>query len=172
MVPFLREHLLAAHAVLRPALAELSVALVGDDRMADLHLRFLNIPGPTDVLTFPLDEDDAGNVSVGEVVVCVPEARRRSADEGTDPAREVLLYALHGMLHLCGHDDLTDDGYDAMHRAEDDLLTRLGVGPVFAATPTAFPGAAGAGGRVQSALPMNPNDPEPSQPARADRSPG
>lgn len=131
LVPYLREHLRAAHAILNPPLVELSLALVGDPAMSDLHLRFLNVPGPTDVLTFPLDEDDDGSVLAGEVVVCVPEARRRAKAEGTELEREVLLYALHGMLHLCGYDDTSPRQYSRMHRAEDEILTKIGVGPVF-----------------------------------------
>src|SRR5687767_7531261 len=52
---FLRRHLRAAHAILRPPLLDLSIALVGDRRMAALHEQFLHVPGPTDVLTFPLE---------------------------------------------------------------------------------------------------------------------
>jgi probable rRNA maturation factor len=131
LVPYLRRHLRAAHALLRPPLREFSLALVGDRAMSDLHEQFLNIAGPTDVLTFPLDEGAAGHVSAGEVVVCVPEARRRAKAEGTDLERETLLYALHGMLHLCGYDDQTDRQYARMHKAEDAILKELGVGAVF-----------------------------------------
>src|SRR6478752_5885854 len=102
-VPFLRRHLGGAHAILKPALDEMSLALVGDARMAKLHAQFMGIAGPTDVLTFPLDEDARGRVTSGEVVVCVPEARRRAKDHKERPERELLLYALHGMLHLCGY---------------------------------------------------------------------
>src|SRR5690349_2777698 len=103
-LPFLRRHLRASHAILRPPLRELSVAIVGDKRMSELHMRFMNIPGPTDVLTFPLDSDSAGRVTEGEVVVCLPEARRRAREHRTPVEHELLLYALHGLLHLCGYD--------------------------------------------------------------------
>jgi probable rRNA maturation factor len=99
--------------------------------MAQLHERFMGIPGPTDVLTFPLDEDAGGRVTAGEVVVCVPEAVRRANFEGHPPERELLLYALHGLLHLCGYDDRTAGGFRRMHRTEDMILTQLGIGPVF-----------------------------------------
>jgi probable rRNA maturation factor len=128
---YLRRHLRAAHAVLRPPLAELSLALVGDARMSALHAQFLGIPGPTDVLTFPLDVDRRGRATSGEVVVCVPEARRRARQAGGRVERELLLYALHGLLHLCGYDDRTASGFRKMHRTEDMILTELGVGPVF-----------------------------------------
>lgn len=131
-VAYLRRHVRAAHSLLAPPLAELSVALVGDKRMGDLHERFMGIPGPTDVLTFPLDVDGRGRVTAGEVVVCVPEAVRRAADHGVTVRQELLLYAVHGLLHLCGHDDTTPAAYRRMHRAEDAILSELGVGPVFA----------------------------------------
>ena len=129
---YLRRKLRAAHAALKPPLAELSLALVGDAEMSHLHQQYLNIPGPTDVLTFPLDLDRRGRPLSGEVVVCVPEARRQARLSATLVERELLLYALHGMLHLCGFDDRTAAGFQKMHRTEDQILTRLGVGPVFA----------------------------------------
>jgi probable rRNA maturation factor len=118
--------------MLQSPLEELSIALVGDRQMSDLHLRFVSIAGPTDVLTFPLELDDAGSAISGEVVICVPEARRRTREHGTRLAHELLLYSIHGMLHLAGYDDRTDREYNQMHRIEDDLLSRLGIGPVFA----------------------------------------
>lgn len=130
-VPFLRKYLTAAHRILAPKLAELSIVLVGDQRMSRLHEQFMKLPGPTDVLTFPLDEDNQGRATAGEVVVCVPEARRRAQEHGVSPRHELLLYAIHGVLHLCGFDDRTDRGFREMHRKEDEILTRLGVGPVF-----------------------------------------
>lgn len=133
-VPWLRRHLLKGHAILNPPLAELSLALVGDTRMADLHQQFMGIPGPTDVLTFPMEHDRRGRVTAGEVIVCVPEARRRSKVEGTDLRDELLLYALHGMLHLSGFDDTTPAKFAAIHREEDRILSLLGRGKVFAAS--------------------------------------
>lgn len=129
--PFLRKHLIAAHALLRPPLAELSLALVGDLRMARLHMQFMNVEGPTDVLTFPLEHDSRERATSGEVVICVPEAVRQAKQRKSRPERELLLYALHGMLHLCGFDDTTESAYQRMHRKEDQILIRLGLGPVF-----------------------------------------
>jgi probable rRNA maturation factor len=130
-VSHLRSKLRAAHAMLKPALAELSFGLVNDSAMSALHERFMNLSGPTDVLTFPLEFDTRNQVTSGEVVICVPEARRRAKEHGVAVRDELLLYALHGMLHLCGFDDRTARGYARMHRTEDDILTRLGIGAVF-----------------------------------------
>ena len=110
----------------------LSLALVTDAEMSRLHESYLGIPGPTDVLTFELDHDARGRVLAGEVIVCLPEAKRQARLRGSTPGNELLLYALHGMLHLSGFDDRTAAGYQAMHRKEDQILMRLGVGPVFA----------------------------------------
>jgi probable rRNA maturation factor len=132
--PFVRAALCrAASFVARaPQLREFSVVLVGDRRMGALHEQFMGVAGPTDVLTFPIDADAIGNVIAGEVYVCVPEARRQAKSRGIDPKREVLLYALHGMLHLLGYDDRTSRDYRIMHSTEDLILTELGLGPVFA----------------------------------------
>jgi probable rRNA maturation factor len=130
-VQFLQTNLAAAHRLLRPALAHLSIALVDSARMRRLHKTFLADGNLTDVLTFPLETDSRGQTIGGEIVICpavaMDQARRRKS-----PARnELLLYALHGMLHLCGFDDKTPTGFEKMHVKEDEILTQLGVGPVF-----------------------------------------
>jgi probable rRNA maturation factor len=130
-VPFIRQKLRAAHRLLSPPLRELSLAIVGNAKMAELHGRFMDDPTPTDVLTFELDHDPAGRVVAGEVVVCLPVARTQARERKIKIEHELLLYSLHGMLHLCGFDDRTESAYRAMHRTEDDILTRLGVGKVF-----------------------------------------
>lgn len=128
---YLHRQLSAAQTFIPSALRSLSIALVGDATMSRLHEDFLKIPGPTDVLTFELDHDPRGRVIAGEVIVCLPQARRQAQKNGSTERKELLLYALHGMLHLSGFDDRTASGYRAMHRKEDQILTRLGVGPVF-----------------------------------------
>ena len=109
----------------------MSLVLATDATMSDLHQRFMNDRTTTDVLTFPLDVDNGGRTISGEVYVCVPEARRRAKELGSRARDEVLLYALHGMLHLCGFDDRTPAGFTRMHRTEDRILARIGVGAVF-----------------------------------------
>lgn len=113
-------------------LNELNIVLVNDRKMAKLHKEFMNIAGPTDVLTFPIDENEAGHVTSGEVYLCVPEARRQAKIRGIEPKLELLLYAIHGMLHLLGYDDRTAAEFEKMHALEDQILTQLGLGPVFA----------------------------------------
>ncbi len=114
---------------------EISVVLVGDKLMSELHLRDLNIAGPTDVLTYEIDHDPATKRCVaGEVIVCVPEAARQAKRRNSTIANELLLYSLHGVLHLAGFDDRTERAFRKMHTMEDDILTQIGVGPVFSPT--------------------------------------
>ena len=139
-VAYLRKHLTAAWPLIENAPKELSIALVNDDRMALLHKQFLGIEGPTDVLTFELDHDDAtGHCTGGEVIVCVPEAERRAKDLGADLADELLLYSLHGLLHLSGFDDRTPSDFKAMHQREDQILKQIGIGKLFHRPPSSRP---------------------------------
>jgi len=129
-----RDFLLAGSKLLARragALIDVSLALVNDRTMSDLHLQFMNLPGPTDVLTFPLDFDAAGAVTSGEIIICVPEAARCARVHGTRLTDELLLYAIHGLLHLIGMDDRTKRGFRDMHRMEDQLLNSLGLKSVF-----------------------------------------
>jgi rRNA maturation RNase YbeY len=130
-VPFLRNSLRKVHSIFPTALTDLSLALVNDKRMGELHQEFMNLPGPTDVLTFPLDTNPNGQATCGEIVICVPYALRSARREGVPVQNELLLYAIHGILHLAGLDDRTAAQYKRMHRIEDDILASLGVGPVF-----------------------------------------
>ena len=126
---YLRTHLRAVADLLDERPEVLSVAVVGDATMSELHVRYLGIAGPTDVLTFELER--AGDRGVeGEVVICLDEARRRAATEADIPA-ELLLYAGHGLLHLSGYDDRDADAFARMHAKEDELLSAIGVGAVF-----------------------------------------
>jgi probable rRNA maturation factor len=118
---------LAAHEV--PA-ATLSIALVDDAAMIALHGQYLGIAETTDVLTFDLSDEGAEGVD-GEIVICVDLAAREAALRQHALADEVLLYAVHGCLHLLGYDDLNAEDAARMHAREDELLTALGVGPVY-----------------------------------------
>lgn len=118
--------------------AGLSVALVGDDRMAQLHRRYRQMADTTDVLTFdlrePVDLEGDTPFSVpleAELVLCVDEAARQAARLGHETRQELLLYAVHGLLHLAGCDDHEPAAAAEMHRREDALLTALGLPAVY-----------------------------------------
>jgi len=81
--------------------AELSVSFVTAEEMAGLHEHLAGAPGPTDVLSFVIGEDDGDGCRVlGDVVVCPQVA----AENNPDVAAELRLLLVHGILHLLGHD--------------------------------------------------------------------
>lgn len=132
---WLEQHLARAARRLGVRKGRLSVAIVGDRRMATLHQRFSNTPGTTDVLTFDLREPGQHTLE-GELILCRDQARRQARRRGHDVRLELLLYAVHGLLHLLGHDDHHPAGYRRMHQVEDRLLASLGLGRVFADLPS------------------------------------
>ena len=89
--------------------------LVDRATMARVHGDFLGDPTETDVITFPY----------GEILVCPAVARDRAAEFGLDVEQEVLLYALHGLLHLAGYDDKTPEAARSMARAQARLLKQV-----------------------------------------------
>ncbi len=97
-------------------LAELSVLLVDTEAMSQLHERWMGEPGPTDVLSFPMDElrpgrDGApsGPGLLGDVVLCPEVARSQAVVAGHTVAEELLLLTAHGVLHLLGYDHAEPD---------------------------------------------------------------
>ena len=83
--------------------------------MAKVHRDFLGIPGPTDVITFPY----------GEILVCAPVAAERAREFGHDTTTELALYAIHGLLHLSGHDDITPAQEKRMTTAQEKILAAV-----------------------------------------------
>ena len=105
---------------------DLSLSLVDDREMRELHARFSNDDTPTDVLAFPLDGPRPAGPA-GEVVVSVETALREARTRGLRPRGEVLLYAVHGILHLTGEDDHDPVRKKRMDRRTLHLLRALGV---------------------------------------------
>lgn len=107
-------------------LATLEVALVDDETSDRVHRDFMNIDGPTDVITF----------HHGEIVIGAEVASRQAAEYGEPLAREILRYFVHGLLHLAGHEDADEEERKVMETAQEvivsalwtqDLQARLGV---------------------------------------------
>ena len=109
-----------------PTLKRFTVQCVNDHAMGELHLRHLNNPATTDVLTFT-DGDEA------DVAVCVDEAARRATELNHQLRDELLLYCLHGLLHAGGMDDQTPADFSTMHGEENRLLSAIGLGQIFGA---------------------------------------
>jgi probable rRNA maturation factor len=102
----------------------LSVVFVNDAHLARLHARHLGDPSRTDVITFDLSDDLGG--PGGEIYASAPCARRRARARGVPARRELLLYVVHGVLHLCGFDDRTRAERARMRAAETHVMRALG----------------------------------------------
>jgi len=143
----------AFHALVESALAETAAAalgdqdveieltLCGDEEMTHLNFDHMGERGPTDVLAFPLHEwsvdmghshladEDAGlppgGLLLGDVVIDVDQAVRQAVDGGWSPAQEIALLAVHGALHLVGHDHVEPEDEAAMRTIERRVLAEL-----------------------------------------------
>ncbi len=107
--------------------------------MAALHQRYCRRAVPTDVLTFDLGSEARSGWIEGEIVVCADVAWReagrrvaRGAARRSAARAELALYVVHGVLHLTGYEDHSPRGFARMHAREDEILSELGLGRVFA----------------------------------------
>ena len=105
----LADHVLAAMHV--NPLAELNILFIDSEPMAELHVRWLDLPGPTDVMSFPMDELRPGDEenpapagTLGDIVICPQVAAKQAIAAGHSAVEEMLLLATHGILHLLGYD--------------------------------------------------------------------
>src|SRR6266851_5074148 len=88
---------------------EISLAFVDNPTIHRLNQRYLQHDEPTDVLSFPLSEPNAGRLA-GELVIGAEVALAQAQARGHDVQAELALYVIHGLLHLCGYDDKSDAG--------------------------------------------------------------
>lgn len=105
--------------------AAISIAIVDDPTIHDLNRRFLEHDYPTDVLSFVLERDE--DRLEGEVIVSADYAVRSARDFGWSAEEELLLYVIHGTLHLAGYDDQAPTSLAEMRERETHFLAQLGV---------------------------------------------
>ncbi len=124
------QHVLRHHRIRG---CDLEVAILGRIGITRLNEQWLGHDGPTDAIAFDLGARPARETGlvVGQVNVCWPIAEAQAARRGIAPAAELLLYIVHGTLHLLGYDDHEPAAARRMHRQEDRLLEQLGCGPVY-----------------------------------------
>jgi probable rRNA maturation factor len=116
--PLLRRLKAALPLLPRPLpapLAAIHFVLIDRAAMARVHGDFLGEPTETDVITFPY----------GEILICPAVARDRAAEFNLEVEQEILLYALHGLLHLAGYDDTTPELAKEMASAQMKLLEQV-----------------------------------------------
>ncbi|HZP28616.1 MAG TPA: rRNA maturation RNase YbeY [Acidimicrobiia bacterium] len=129
-----------------PPDAQMSVLFVDEQTIADLNARFLDGDGPTDVLAFPLDEEEVASgrrpdeggrgpgspadatdppIVVGDVVVCPTVAKQQAEARAADLDDELALLVVHGTLHLLGYDHAEEGETRRMRAREQELLARF-----------------------------------------------
>ncbi|MFO7300426.1 MAG: rRNA maturation RNase YbeY [Actinomycetes bacterium] len=131
---------LIAETVLReegyPESTEVTILLVSEDEIADYNARYLSKEGPTDVLSFPIEDLTPGSVPeidpdgpplvIGDVVISPSYVQRAAAAMGVAYEDEMALMVAHGILHLLGYDHEEDDEAVVMEERERQLLTMVG----------------------------------------------
>jgi probable rRNA maturation factor len=105
--------------------SELNIRIVAEDEMSELHVKWMDLPGPTDVMSFPMDELKPNSKSdgpglVGDIVLC-PAFAEKNGKQSLE--MELELLTVHGVLHLLGfdHEDIAEE--KAMFKLQDELLT-------------------------------------------------
>lgn len=113
--------------------AEASIHIVDLDAIAELHVRWLDLEGPTDVMSFPMDElspggggrpdaDAPGPAMLGDIVLCPQFAEKQAEAAGHGLEHELALLTVHGSLHLLGYDHATPDEEREMFALQNELL--------------------------------------------------
>lgn len=104
---------------------EISLVLCGDDFIQQLNKEYRGQDKPTDVLSFAQEEETL----LGDIVISLPTAERQAAKAGWGWESEVVLLAVHGLLHLLGHDDETAAGAAEMQTKTMQALSAVGITP-------------------------------------------
>ncbi|CAB0914548.1 endoribonuclease YbeY [Corynebacterium diphtheriae] len=112
--------------------AEATISVVDVATMSDLHVRWMDLEGPTDVMSFPMDEltpgmgrPDAqpfGPAMLGDIILCPEFAAKQAAKAGHDMGHELALLTTHGCLHLLGYDHIEPEDEQEMFALQNELL--------------------------------------------------
>ena len=109
--------------------ADVAVIFVDETAMEQLHIQWMMEPGPTDVLSFPMDELRPGRVGepavtgiLGDIVVCPTVAEKQAAEAGHSAVDEMKLLTVHGLLHLLGFDHADEDDEKEMFGLQNNIL--------------------------------------------------
>jgi probable rRNA maturation factor len=105
---------------------ELSVTFVDDQEMEELHIKWMDEPGTTDVLSFPMDmpesKDDA--VTLGDIVIDPIVAANQAASAGHSTEHEIYILAAHGLLHILGYDHADKDEEKIMFELQETIVKK------------------------------------------------
>jgi probable rRNA maturation factor len=113
---------------------EVGVTFVDDVAIQSLNREYRGKDVPTDVLSFPQDDDDGFFVPegvpriLGDIVISLPRAAEQAGDYGHSMEREVVYLAVHGLLHLLGYDHEDSQDQSIMRQREEEVMARIGLG--------------------------------------------
>jgi len=105
---------------------EVNLVFVGVNEMTELHIKWMDEGGPTDVLSFPMDMPAAENeaVTLGDIVIAPAVAAQQAAVAGHSIDHEIFILAAHGLLHILGYDHATADEEKVMFALQEDLVKK------------------------------------------------
>ena len=106
---------------------KMNVVFVDSHTIRQYNRDFLQHDYPTDTISFPIEERRSEGYLEGEVLVCTEVAKSRADEFGWTAEEELLLYVVHGMLHLTGFDDTTPEQKTVMQEKEREYLATLGI---------------------------------------------
>jgi probable rRNA maturation factor len=103
---------------------ELNLVFVDIEEMTELHIKWMDEGGPTDVLSFPMDLPEPGNeaVTLGDIVIAPVVAASQAATAGHSIDHEIFILAAHGLLHILGYDHATPEEEKAMFTLQEKLV--------------------------------------------------
>ena len=103
---------------------EVNLVFVDENEMTELHIKWMNESGPTDVLSFPMDMPAAAGdaVTLGDIVIAPTVAARQAATAGHSFEHEVYILAAHGLLHILGYDHANKEDEKVMFALQEDLV--------------------------------------------------
>lgn len=96
---------------------EVALVLTSDEHLTQLHAEFMGLSEPTDIMTFPSDDEPGG-----DIVISVDQAERQRQDDGWDLAAELRFLVVHGVLHLTGWDDATRGDRETMLARQREII--------------------------------------------------
>jgi probable rRNA maturation factor len=105
---------------------ELSVTFVDDKEMEELHIKWMDEPGTTDVLSFPIDMPEGKNdpVMLGDIVIDPIVAAQQAATAGHSAEHEIYILAAHGLLHILGYDHADKDEEKIMFELQETIVKK------------------------------------------------
>ena len=105
---------------------ELSVTFVDDREMEELHIKWMDEPGTTDVLSFPMDMPEGKNdaVMLGDIVIDPLVAAKQAASAGHSTEHEIYILAAHGLLHILGYDHADRDEEKVMFELQERIVEK------------------------------------------------